>query len=57
MPTDRDGRQNGGYTDGYRFQGAARLGERVLDVDRNFGVDGAAHEPLPFEPAESNKRR
>jgi hypothetical protein len=30
----------------------ARLGERVLDADRDFGVDGAAHEPVPFEPAE-----
>jgi putative NADH-flavin reductase len=33
-------------------QGAARLGERVLDADRDFGVDGAAHEPVPFKGAD-----
>ena len=33
--------------------GAPGLGERVLDADRHFGVDGAAHEPVPFGPAQS----
>ena len=38
-------------------QGAARLGERVLEAARNFGVDGAAHEPVPCRARRCHRHR